>query len=388
MALPGATEEVLTVEEADSDSKIRESAHSVNKKSEHSQTSAPEKEQKGLEADDRPPASGIQPKTIRPSQRSRLSGKTQRTHGSNITSKSKNSKWSQVSKVSETAQLFSYTYGASSLQPHIVGATGEKKVQRYEVESLEEDEAQKTQSPSVPKDVRFPVFLIVLNAFYNNFAYPMEFATFALYFRQVHNWNEAIWASLAQTAGDVLAALMIQVLSRVNLYNEDEAGCFMRALHHFTSSPYNLSFLLVTWVIFNLGMMSPPLFVAIAAQIFMGTTFVYSMKWTSDMNLFYSLGDSQLFLTLQVMTKNAEAVGGVLAGILSQVLYSLDPTAPFAFAAALGFVVFLLYTAGFYARLGVVDDIELAEAQRARRKGVKRVSSWKADAGRRTQTGE
>eukprot|EP00438_Fugacium_kawagutii_P006731 Skav219143 [mRNA] locus=scaffold1574:731751:733658:+ [translate_table: standard] len=385
MVLPGATEEVevLTVEEADSDSKIRRSGNSA--------TSAPQRQE--IEADERPEGPeadrGRKSKKVRQSQASMLSEKTQKTHRTTTTSRTSktqntiSSKWSQVSKVSESAQLFSYTYGASSLQPHIVGATGEKKVQRYELELLEEEEAdevEKTQSsPSVPKDVRFPVFLVVLNAFYNNFTYPMEFATFALYFRQVHNWNEATWASLAQTAGDVLAAILIQLLSRVDFYNEDEAGCFMRLLHHFTSSPFNLSFLLLTWIIFNLGMMSPSLVVAIISQTFMGTTYVYSMKWTNDMNLFYSLGDSQVFLTLQVMTKNAEALGGVLAGVLGQVLYTLNPTAPFAFAAALALVVFLLYTAGFYARLGFVDDIELAEAKRARRKGVKRVSSWRAD---------
>ena len=46
-------------------------------------------------------------------------------------------------------------------------------------------------------------------------------------------------------------------------------------------------------VLFNLGMVSPSLPVAITAQIFMGTTFVYSCKWSTDMNLYYSLGDSQ-----------------------------------------------------------------------------------------------
>ena len=35
-----------------------------------------------------------------------------------------------------------------------------------------------------------------------------------------------------------------------------------------------LTFILATWILFNLGMMSPSLPVAIAAQIFMGTTFV------------------------------------------------------------------------------------------------------------------
>ena len=35
-------------------------------------------------------------------------------------------------------------------------------------------------------------------------------------------------------------------------------------------------------VIFNLGMVSPSLPVAITAQVFMGTTFVYSCKWSTE----------------------------------------------------------------------------------------------------------
>ena len=47
-----------------------------------------------------------------------------------------------------------------------------------------------------------------------------------------------------------------------------------RFLHHLTSQPYNLSFVLFTWVLFNGGMVSPILPVAITAQILMGTTYV------------------------------------------------------------------------------------------------------------------
>jgi len=58
-------------------------------------------------------------------------------------------------------------------------------------------------------------------------------------------------------------------------------------------------------------------------------------------------------------------------------LYNVDPVAPFLFTGILASVIFLMYTVGFCWRLGVVDDIEEAEEKRARRKGIKRVSSWK-----------
>jgi len=38
---------------------------------------------------------------------------------------------------------------------------------------------------------RFPSALIVLCCLCNTCSYTIEFATFAVYFRQVHKWNEA-----------------------------------------------------------------------------------------------------------------------------------------------------------------------------------------------------
>ena len=60
---------------------------------------------------------------------------------------------------------------------------------------------------------------------------------------------------------------------------------------------------------------------------------VYTSKWACDMNLFYSLGDSNVFLTLQTYYRSADALGGCLAGIAGTYLFTLDPVAPFAFAA-------------------------------------------------------
>ena len=104
------------------------------------------------------------------------------------------------------------------------------------------------------------------------------------------------------------------------------------------------------------------------------------------MNLFYSLGDSKVFLALQVLCRNADAIGGGLGGMFGTWLFTLDPTLPFVFGTgwATATFVFLLYTVSFCARLGFGDDIEDAEAKRSRRLGKQRVSSWAADATRKS----
>jgi hypothetical protein len=53
------------------------------------------------------------------------------------------------------------------------------------------------------------------------------------------------------------------------------------------------------------------------------------------MNTFYSMGNSTTFLSLQVICRNAEAFGGAAAGAVGIWLFTLDPLAPFAFAASL-----------------------------------------------------
>ena len=53
------------------------------------------------------------------------------------------------------------------------------------------------------------------------------------------------------------------------------------------------------------------------------------------MNLFYSLGDPNVFMALQVYCKSADSIGGSLAGLLGTVLFTVNPVAPFAFGACL-----------------------------------------------------
>lgn len=303
------------------------------------------------------------------------------------------SAFTRMTALSQAGQDFSHHFLTSNaLQPRIVGASGKQTKVRLEVEDLDGDGqgAEKQGESGIPSDIRFPSFLIVLCSLCNNCSYAVEFGTFAIYFKDEHDWNEATLAGLAQTAGDLTAAIMMQVIPAFvsDDYDPDSLDCFRRFLHHVTSQPYNLSFILFTWVLFNSGMVSPILAVAITAQILMGTTYVYTSKWMTDMNLFYSMGDSKLFMNLQVLVQNAHSLGGSIGGILGNFLYTLDPVAPFIFTSAMACVIFLIYTAGFCARLGFGDDIETAEEKRSRRLGRRRVSSWATATPRKSQMAE
>ena len=256
-------------------------------------------------------------------------------------------------------------HGATSaaILPVIIGATGSKGVVRDEVPPLDEP-AFEEKSKGLPKDLRLPAFLLAMNSFCNMMCYNIEFGTFAIYFKDVYGWNDAMFASLAQTAGDVTAALAMQVAPYFlpNSGDPEEMNRCSRTMYYLVSQPYNLSLIIVLWVITNIGMMSPVLAVAIVAQVLMGTVYVYSFKMTTELCLFFSLGDPQVFLSLQTYCRNAEAVGGSVAGVVATVLYTVDPIAPFAFAGSMALMMFIVYTSGFCARLGFGDEIEIAES--------------------------
>ena len=232
----------------------------------------------------------------------------------------------------------------------------------------------------IPPDLRMVAFCLFLNMFCTMFVYTLEYATFAIFFKVVHNWNEAAWAGLAQMAGDLLGVILMRFVSVFfsGDYDPQQFGWLRRILLLFASKPYTLSFTLATWVLFNAGMLSPVLPVAIAAQIFMGTTYVYSCKWSSEMALYYSLGDSKVFLSLQVLSRNADALAGSIAGVVATMLFAIHPAAPFILGVGLSFLVFVFYTAYFCARVGFGDEIEVAETKRSVRLGIPRVSSWQS----------
>ena len=218
----------------------------------------------------------------------------------------------------------------------------------------------------VPKDVWLPAACVALNSFCNTCAYILVYAIFAIYFKRVHNRADASLAGMTQMAGDVWGALALQLVpflfSRPS--DPDNLGCCGRICHCLLSKPYTLSMTLFTWILFDLAMVIPSLPVTIAAQVLVGATFVYSCKWSTDMNLFYSMGDSRVFLSLQAWCQNADSIGGSMSGLLAMWLFSLDPAAPFAFGAVMACTVWSIYTVAFYWRLGFGDDMEAAEHRR------------------------
>ncbi|CAE7318582.1 unnamed protein product [Symbiodinium sp. CCMP2592] len=208
----------------------------------------------------------------------------------------------------------------------------------------------------LPKDLYLPAALLGILSLANFFTYQVEWCTYALYFKDVHGWTQATWSGLAQTAGDVLAAVVMKIQNCCSRKSIDDADQYAKGgsswlLASVLGKPYMLSVGCLAYSAVCFGMTSSSLVVAMTSQVLMGSVFVMVFQGITTMNTFYSLGDSSIFLQLQVMKQNAESVGSALAGLLSLILYQqLGPTAPFWLTGCFFVGVFFIYTAGFCSR--------------------------------------
>ena len=248
---------------------------------------------------------------------------------------------------------------------HLFGANGALLPTIAQPAGLEMKGEEKA-SKQVPPDLWVPVALIVLCFFNNLFSQVIEFATFAIYFKEYHGWESATWASLAQSGGDLMAIVMMKVLpNKVDDETEDveDVGFLKRCV----MQPYDMCSFLLGWILCNLGMVSPWLPIAVTAQVLMGTVFHYAIKSGTDLNVFYSFGDSDLYVRKMLYCKNAEALGGCAASLAGPLLYdNVGPIFPFVVSTCTSSLVLIIFLVGFGRRIGW-DDIETAEQKRSRR---------------------
>mmetsp|Transcript_33535 Transcript_33535/g.72212 ORF Transcript_33535/g.72212 Transcript_33535/m.72212 type:complete len:638 (-) Transcript_33535:80-1993(-) len=291
---------------------------------------------------------------------------TARTARTGRTAQTGNTLLSRITNLKDSDNFQYHPAAMGALEPRVARRSGlSSGTHQTEVE----------EAKSIPKDTILPALMISLCCFNNTVCNIMEVGIFVLFFKEYHGWNSAMAIGLAQSAGDLSAAFVMKLLPSGSSDGTSEVG-FCRRIF---MQPYNLSWLVMFWVFCNLGMASPWLAAAVTAQVLMGSLFVYNAKFTTDLNLFYSLGDNGVFLTMQVWCKTAHAIGACGSSFLGPLIYSeVSPVAPFLVATGVSATTFVAFSAFFAFCVGLLD-MESAEEQRARRKGKKRISTWAAD---------
>ena len=128
-------------------------------------------------------------------------------------------------------------------------ADGQVKITELEleVEPPVPETPKKTKSSKIPANTRMPAFMVFLNGFMNNYNYGTVWLTYAIFFKEHHGWNEATWAGISQTSGDLLAAIMIALPLKRKMVDPKEMKGMRWLWYSTTGQPYNVSCLMVAW---------------------------------------------------------------------------------------------------------------------------------------------
>ncbi|CAK9117269.1 unnamed protein product [Durusdinium trenchii] len=131
---------------------------------------------------------------------------------------------SRFTRLTEAGQNFEFHYGVTNaLRPNIASNTvtvnldgvAEEYGNRKSGASEEEPQvAEQKNGGKLPRDLYLPAFVIMLSSFNNNASYGVEWSTFAIFFKEQHGWESATWAGICQTAGDLLAAVIMAVAGK------------------------------------------------------------------------------------------------------------------------------------------------------------------------------
>lgn len=219
---------------------------------------------------------------------------------------------------------------------------------------------------NIGKDVRWPIFLVLLCSFTLSFSTITECSLYTLLY--VRFWSSAVWAGLIQTASELLAivAMILRgVLMPEQDYDEDAdaPSKLSKCVEVFLCEPYHLAVLICLVVCVNALLLIPVAAPIVIGQVLVGSFYTLGCNAASDMYLLYSgISGPENVYTFIVLSNVAEHIGGVIAGIVSMVLISESWEAPFLLSGGLALASFLLYIVGFCARVGT--DILTAEADR------------------------
>eukprot|EP00746_Dinoflagellata_sp_MGD_P014698 gnl/MRDRNA2_/MRDRNA2_132358_c0_seq1.p1 gnl/MRDRNA2_/MRDRNA2_132358_c0~~gnl/MRDRNA2_/MRDRNA2_132358_c0_seq1.p1 ORF type:complete len:347 (-),score=38.87 gnl/MRDRNA2_/MRDRNA2_132358_c0_seq1:115-1005(-) len=166
-------------------------------------------------------------------------------------------------------------------------------------------------------------------------------------------------------SGDVIGAWALVVVPKIQRFfgYTGKATCFVL---RFFAPPYHISVLLLSWIGLHLAIASPTFVIAVAAQVLMGTVFVFQFQYVIEMIQTYANGDDRIFKNMlfvsSVAFDTAYGCGSTMA------LYTYDnigKLVPFYIAAGVAAVAFVLYTGYFIMRVGLPQSFREFEKQRA-----------------------
>ncbi|CAK9066494.1 Uncharacterized protein SCF082_LOCUS33838 [Durusdinium trenchii] len=256
---------------------------------------------------------------------------------------------------------------ASSLLPHTLTM----------MEEEDEDDEPKP-APKIPKDVIVPLLAILACSFAGMFAQSMCTLVASVVFQERFGLNAAISGAFRSAGGVGVFLGMALLPAGASDEERFQRGRAWRLLATILCKPYKLACVMAFWTLLSIGMAMPNVVVAATAQVSMGIANALMNRAVSEICLFFCLGDGGVFLKMQVRRTLSDAFGGGLACLLGPIVYDIfDAEGPFFMGAGLAAATCIIFVIVFCRRDGWGRSLEDAEARRARRNGLSRVSMWK-----------
>eukprot|EP00746_Dinoflagellata_sp_MGD_P122968 gnl/MRDRNA2_/MRDRNA2_57714_c0_seq1.p1 gnl/MRDRNA2_/MRDRNA2_57714_c0~~gnl/MRDRNA2_/MRDRNA2_57714_c0_seq1.p1 ORF type:complete len:622 (-),score=63.39 gnl/MRDRNA2_/MRDRNA2_57714_c0_seq1:150-2015(-) len=228
--------------------------------------------------------------------------------------------------------------------------------------------------PYLPHDLYWPAAMVALSHGINHFAYAFEYQCYALYFRDMFGWTSALWSGAAQMSGDIVGAWALVMIPKLQAYFRC-TGSTDNCLCRLFAAPYHISGMLIFWTMLHLAITSSNFLIAVAAQVIMGTVFVFHYQFNIEMVSMYADGDDRTFKNMQFVSAIAFNVAYGAGGVAALWSYeNLGPLAPFQIGAASTCFTCVVYTFYYMMRVGLPKSLKDFEKQRAIKKGRSRSS--------------
>ena len=234
-------------------------------------------------------------------------------------------------------------------------------------------EAENTESEDrlAMRSIRGPIACVVLVHFLNVSAYTVEWALYAVLFKELYQWTSS-WIGLSQMAGDLIAASVIGVVnwcsSRSAPSSSGDANvrpskkapppaqrtsCSCRCCRMAVTPPYSASIIVAATAMLHFTMAQPYFACAVVAQVLMGTSFVFGSQVVHEMITVYSLGSRARYRRLSYWCEMAFAFGVSLMNFVALYVYSeWGKFTMFYICAVSSLVVGVGFTLFFWCRTG------------------------------------
>ena len=196
--------------------------------------------------------------------------------------------------------------------------------------------------------IKTDLFVLLCAHSINVLAYSIEFALFAVYFKQIFQWSSS-WTGAAQMSGDLLAACVLfgSVCQKSTTSDPDpdpgpgRTTCIGALL----KPPVNISIMLLSVVLLYALICVPIFAVAVIAQILMGSCYVFGLQACNEYFTLLSYGSRTMYRRITFYGRIFYDISFALAGFLGLFIYDkIDPKASFWMVVGLAFVMTITYT--------------------------------------------